>query len=83
VAVHQLVVDQSRDLEVDLDGIEVDDRDTELVAGGSGDIARVGEVLLDQVSDDRGTGRFLRLGLGFRRDRLIDDAFLDEASGKA
>jgi hypothetical protein len=83
VAVQQLVVDEPGGLEVDLDGVEVQHRHAELLAGGPGDVPRVGQVLLDQVGDDRGVGGLLRLGLGFRRDRLIDDAFLDQASGKA
>jgi hypothetical protein len=47
-----LFADQPDDLEVGLDGVEVEQRCAELLRGGDGDLAGVGEVVLDEVADD-------------------------------
>ena len=40
------------DLEVGLDGVEVEQRGAELLRRGDGDLAGVGQVVLDEVADD-------------------------------
>ena len=53
VLAQQLLADQPHDLQVGLDRIEVQERDAKLLGGADGDLARLGQVVLDQVADDR------------------------------
>jgi len=52
VAADGLLADQPDDVEVGLDGVEVEERRAELLRSGDGDLARIGEVVLDEVADD-------------------------------
>ena len=73
----QVLVDALDDVEVDLHGVEVEQRHAEFVRGGHGDGPGLGELVVDQVGDQRNFflagrfGRIVQLVLG-------DDAVLDE-----
>jgi hypothetical protein len=50
----QLVRDELDGLEVGLDRIEIEQRDAELLRSGDGDLARVRQIVRDQVRDQIG-----------------------------
>src|SRR5688572_2755541 len=52
VLAQQLLADQPHDLQVGLDRIEVQQRYAKLLGGADGDLARLRQVVLDQVADD-------------------------------
>ena len=80
--VDQLLVDGANDVEVDLDGVEVEQRYAEFVRRGDGDRARIGQFLVDEVGNQR---HFLFLGGfgGLEELLLRDDAVLHEAPWQA
>ena len=70
------------DFEVVLDSIEIQQRYAEFMRRRDGDRSRVGEVLVDQVGDQR---HFVFLGSLGRLEQLFlrDDTVLDETSRQA
>ena len=82
VLAQDLLADQPDDLEVGLDRIQVQERDAKLLGGADRDLPRVGQVVLDQVADDRdpplpgGGDRLQHVGLG-------DQPVRDQALGQA
>jgi hypothetical protein len=77
-----LFADQPDDLEVGLDGIEVEQRCAELLRGGDGDLAGVGEVVLDEVADD-GDAALAGAGQGLEHGGVGHEAVGDQPLGQA
>ena len=82
VLAQQLLADQPDDLQVGLDRVQVQERDAKLLGARDGDFARVGQVVLDQVADDRDPPL---PGGGDRRQHvaLADQPVRDQALGQA
>ena len=79
---NQVLVYGAHDIKIDIQRVEVEQRDTELVRCGDGDRARVGNVLADQVGDQRKPpflGAFNRL----LEPLLGNDAILHQSSRQA
>ena len=71
--VDQFLVDGANNVDIDLDGIQVEQGNAKFVRGGHGDGAGLGKILVNEISDER---ELLVLG-GFRR---LDELFLGDQS---
>ena len=78
----QLLVDELHDLEVEIDGVEVEQRHAELVRGRNRDLARIAEPVRDEMRNEvralaaDGFERGHEVGLG-------NDAILHQPARKA
>ena len=78
----QFVGDELDGIDVQVDRIEVQQRYAKLLRRGDGDLARVRQVVRDQVRHQV-VVRFLRAAHGLHHRLLVDEAILDEAQRQA
>jgi hypothetical protein len=78
----ELVADQPDDIDVDRQGVQIEQRHAEFVRGGDRDVARLGGARVHKLGHDA------RLAIAcvlqrVEHRRLLHDAVLNEALGKA
>ena len=79
---NEFLVDRANDVDIDLNRVEVKQRDAEFVRGGHRDCARVGQFFTDEMGYQRDL--FLPGGfIGLLQRFLGDDAILHEAPRQA
>ena len=78
----QVLVDRPDDVEINLDGVEVEQRYAEFMGGRDGDRAGFREVILDDVGDERLLLLASRIG-GLLDHVFVDDAVLHQAAREA
>ena len=71
----QLLVDELDDVQIEVDGVEVEQRNAELVSGGNRDLARVAEAVRDEMRHQIGALALdgIQRGhqVGFRNDAVL------------
>ena len=82
VLADDLLADQPQDLEIGLQRVEVEQRGAELQRRGNGDLAGVGQVVLDEVRDDADAPLACH-GDRIQHRGVADQAVRDQALGQA
>ena len=78
---NQLLIHQTHDRHVDIQGIDIEQRQIEAARGDTGDILVAGQLILDQVGDERQV--FLaRLLDCLDRGSLVEQMILHDLAGK-
>ena len=78
---HQLFIDQLHDRLVDIQGVEIKQRQVEAARGDAGDIAVAGQFVINQIAD-QGRAFLARLLDGLQGNGFINQAIEHKLSGK-